>query len=323
LSIDKVIVSINNALNFRRLEEENRYLRRKALEKHSLTGSSPTIMELKNQIFMAAAGDKWIFITGENGTGKELAARTIHQLSSRANAPMIDVNCAALSESLMDIELFGSEKGAVAGQAAKKIGKLELADNGTLFFDEIADMSPKIQGKLLRVFQEQKFERIGGSRFLDIKARVIASTNKDIKAEIDKGNFREDLYYRLNVIPIHVPPLRKRAEDIPLLIGTFLKESEKSNRKERKSFSPEAIEMMCGYPWPGNVRELKNFVERLILMTDKDIIESHDVASLFHPDQSQEMETDLPVLFSMKDLKSAKKAFEKEYLRRKQARRDH
>ncbi len=320
LSIDKVIVSISNALNFRRLEEENRYLRRKALEKHSLTGNSPTIMELKNQVFMAAAADKWIFITGENGTGKELVARTIHQLSPRANAPLIDVNCAALSESLMDIELFGSEKG---DHGPKKIGKLELADSGTLFFDEIADMSPKIQGKLLRVFQEQKFERIGGSRPLDIKARIIASTNKDIKAEIDKGNFREDIYYRLNVIPIHVPPLRKRAEDIPLLIETFLKDSEKSNRKKRKSFSPEAIELMCGFPWPGNVRELKNFVERLILMTDKDRIEAHDVSSLYHPDQSQEVEIDQQGLFSMKDLKSAKRAFEKEYIRRKLAKFDH
>lgn len=323
LSIDKMIVSINNALNFRRLKEENLYLRRKTLEKHSITGNSPPIIELKNQINIAAPTDNWIFITGENGTGKELVARTIHQLSPRADEPLIDVNCAAISDSQIDDDLFGSERNAEDGKTAKKIGKLELVDNGTLFFDEIGDMSLKLQSKLLRVLEEQKFERIGGGRLLDIKARIIASTNRDIPLEIAKGQFREDFYYRLNVIPIHVPPLRQRVEDIPLLINAFLEDSEKANRHKRKTFSKKAVHLMCQYPWPGNVRELKNFVERLTLMVEKEVIDENDVASLYHPNQGKETDVDPSQLFSMESLTTAKMAFEKAYIEKKMVQYDH
>ena len=322
LSIDKIIVAINNALNFRRLEEENRYLRSKTLEKHSLTGNSPSILELKKQIHIAAPSDNWIFITGENGTGKELVARTIHQLSPRADAPLIDVNCAAISGSQIDDDLFGSEKG-MNDNGSKKIGKLELVDSGTLFFDEIGDMSLNLQSKLLRVFQELKFERIGGSRPLDMKARVIASTNKNINSEITNGHFRKDLYYRLNVIPIHVPPLRHRSEDIPLLIDNFLADAEKANRIKRKTFSPKAVDLMCQYPWPGNVRELKNFVERLTLMVEKEMIDEKDVASLNNPEPVKENLTEQVEPFLIDDLASAKKAFEKAFIEKKMTQFNH
>ena len=244
LSIDKVIVAINNSLNFRRLEEENRYLRKKTLEKHSITGNSPPIARIKEQIAVAAPTDAWILVTGENGTGKELVARTIHQLSPRADEPLVDVNCAAIPEELIESELFGHEKGAFHGAILKKRGKFELANKGTIFFDEIGDMSLNSQGKILRVLQELKYQRVGGSRTLTMNARVIAASNKDLENEIEKGNFREDLYYRLNVIPIEMPVLRHRVEDIPLLIRTFLDETAEQNREKPKEMSPDAIRLL-------------------------------------------------------------------------------
>ena len=222
LSIDKVIVAINNALNFRRLEEENRYLRKKTIEKNSIDGNSPPTKTLKQQIAAAAPTDTWILITGENGTGKELVARTIHQLSLRAEQPLITVNCAAIPEELIESELFGHEKGAFSGATGKKRGKFELANSGTIFLDEIGDMSLKTQAKILRALEEQKFQRVGGGRIISVNVRVIAASNKDLEQEIEKGSFREDLFYRLNVIPIEVPSLRNRHEDIPLLVETFM-----------------------------------------------------------------------------------------------------
>ncbi|MBL0699741.1 MAG: sigma-54-dependent Fis family transcriptional regulator [Desulfosarcina sp.] len=277
LSIDKIIVTINNALNFRRLEEENRYLRKKTIEKHSISGNSPTIAALKKQIMVAAPTDAWILITGENGTGKELVARTIHQLSSRAAQPMIDVNCAAIPEESIESELFGHEKGAFTGAISKKRGKFELAGNGIIFFDEIGDMSLKTQAKILRVLQEQKIQRVGSSRILSIDVRVIAASNKNLENEIEKGNFRDDLYYRLNVIPMEVPPLRDRSHDIPELVGIFLDVCAQQSRTKKKSISSAALEVLAGYSWPGNVRELKNLVERLVIMTDGDLIDISDI----------------------------------------------
>ncbi|MBL0732445.1 MAG: sigma-54-dependent Fis family transcriptional regulator [Desulfosarcina sp.] len=277
LSIDKVIVNINNALNFRRLEEENRFLRKKTIEKFSISGNSPSIGALKKQIMIAAPTDAWILISGENGTGKELVARTIHQLSSRAAEPMIDVNCAAIPEELIESELFGHEKGAFTGATSKKRGKFELASNGTIFFDEIGDMSLKTQAKILRVLQEQKIQRVGSSRILSIDVRVIAASNKNLEDEIEKGNFREDLYYRLNVIPMEVPPLRDRFDDIPELVGIFLEFCARQSRTKKKSISSAALEVLAGYSWPGNVRELKNLVERLVIMTDGDLIDISNI----------------------------------------------
>jgi len=277
LSIDKIIVTINNALNFRRLEEENRYLRKKTIEKHSIIGNSPTTAVLKKQIMVAAPTDAWIFITGENGTGKELVANTIHQLSSRASQPMIDVNCAAIPEESIESELFGHEKGAFTGATSKKRGKFELASNGIIFFDEIGDMSLKTQAKILRVLQEQKIQRVGSSRILTIDVRVIAASNKSLEKEIENGRFREDLYYRLNVIPMEVPPLRNRSDDIPELVNIFLDICARQSRTKKKSISNAVLEILVGYSWPGNVRELKNLVERLVIMTDGDLIDVSDI----------------------------------------------
>jgi two-component system nitrogen regulation response regulator NtrX len=317
LSIDKVILAINNALNFRRLEEENKYLRKKTIEKHSINGNSPPIAALKKQIAVAAPTEAWVLITGENGTGKELVARTIHQLSSRAEQPLIDVNCAAIPEELIESDLFGHEKGAFTGATTKNTGKFEVANNGTIFLDEIGDMSLKTQAKILRVLQEQRFQRLGGSRKISVNVRVIAASNKDLEKEIEKGHFREDLYYRLNVIPIEVPLLRDRAEDIPLLVETFLDESAKQNRSKRKTITPKALEILQSYSWPGNVRELKNLVERLAIMVVKDVIEDIDIPMPYNPGAVEGMESIESKLFLMQNLKVAKKAFEREFIHRK------
>jgi two-component system nitrogen regulation response regulator NtrX len=317
LSIDKIIVAINNALNFRRLEEENKYLRKKTLEKHSITGNSPPVVALKKQIAIAAPTEAWILITGENGTGKELVARTIHQLSSRADYPLINVHCAAIPEELIESELFGQEKGAHTEATTKKIGKFELANNGTIFLDEIGDMSLKTQSKILRVLEEKQFQRVGGSRTLSVNVRVIASSNKDLEKEIEKGNFREDIYYRLNVIPIEVPSLRDRVEDIPLLVETFFDECAKKDRSEKKKMIQKALDMLCNYPWPGNVRELKNLVERLAIMVEKDIIEEFDLPAPYNPDTADGMTTVESQLFLSRSLKDAKNAFEREFIKRK------
>ena len=317
LSIEKVIVAINNALNFRRLEEENRYLRKKTIEKHSITGNSPPITALKKHIAIAAPTNSWILITGENGSGKELVARTIHQLSPRADQPLIDVNCAAIPEELFESELFGHEKGAFTEATTKKRGKFELAGNGTIFLDEIGDMSLRTQGKFLRVLQDLRFQRIGGGRTLSVNVRVIAASNKDLKKEIEKGNFRNDLYYRLNVIPIEVPPLRNRLEDIPPLVETFLDEFAKQNRSQRKKITQASLELLCKYSWPGNVRELKNLMERLAIMVEGEIIDDSDIPPPYNPDAGWETETIENKIFSIDYLKEAKKEFEKEFILRK------
>jgi two-component system nitrogen regulation response regulator NtrX len=318
LNIDKVIVAINNALNFRRLEEENRYLRRKTIEKHSISGNSKPVQALNMQIATVAPTESWVLIKGENGTGKELVARTIHQLSPRAEAPMIDVNCAAIPETLIESELFGHEKGAISGSNTKKRGKFELANTGTIFLDEIGDMSLVTQAKILRVLDEKKFERVGGGRMLTTDVRVIAATNKDLEAEIENGTFREDLYYRLNVVPIEVPPLRQRADDIPTLIDIFLAEAATSNREKRKTIDDDAMEVLIKYSWPGNVRELKNLIERLAIMVGKDIISIKDLPANLSDPKAVSGE-----LFSIEDLKQARTAFETAFIRKKLAANDN
>jgi two-component system nitrogen regulation response regulator NtrX len=314
LSIEKVVVTINNALNFRRLEEENRFLRKKTLEKHSITGNSAPIQELRKQIAIAAPTHAWIFITGENGTGKELVARTIHQMSHRAEQPLIDVNCAAIPDELMESELFGHEKGAFTGATTRRRGKFEIANGGTIFLDEIGDMSLKTQARILRILQEQKFERVGGTRTLMVDVRVIAASNKDLEKEIERGTFREDLYYRLNVIPIEVPPLRERKEDIPLLLETFLKESSEEGHVVPKKMTPRALEHLMAYYWPGNVRELKNLVERLAIMTEANVIDEGDIP---YPYKRKDRMLGTESLFNSRSLKDAKREFEKAYLLRK------
>ena len=317
LSIDKVIVAINNALNYRRLEEENRYLRKKTLEKNSITGNSPAVITLKQQIAMAAPTDSWILITGENGVGKELVARTIHQLSHRADQPMIDVNCAAIPEELIESELFGHEKGAFTGATEKKRGKFELTGNGTIFLDEIGDMSLKTQAKILRVLQERQFQRVGGTRTIRIDFRVIAASNKDLEKEIESGHFREDLYYRLNVIPIYVPALRERITDIPLLVQTFLEENSRQTREKFKKMTEAALGLLNRYAWPGNVRELKNLVERLAIMVAKDIIDVEDLPAPYSPETLADAQSPLANLMSMEGFRDARAVFEKTFIQNK------
>lgn len=317
LFIDKVIVAINNALNFRRLEEENRYLRKKMIEKNSINGNSAPIQELRKQIAMAAPTDSYILITGENGTGKELVARTIHQLSGRAAHPLITVNCAAIPEELIESELFGHEKGVFSGITTKNRGKFELANNGTIFLDEIGDMSLKTQAKILRVLQEQKFHRAGGSRILSVDVRVIAASNKGLEQEIENGNFREDLFYRLNVIPIYVPSLIERREDIPMLVETFLGTYAEKNMGLQRRVSEEALELLQHYHWPGNVRELKNLVERLVIMVQKEVIDVEDLPGPYNPSSAAGKPYPGPEFMSIDDLKKAKRAFEKEFIKSK------
>lgn len=277
LSIDKVIITINNALNFRRIEEENKYLKRKSLEKNAVSGKSTAINELRMEIAKAAPTDSSILIKGENGSGKELIARTIHQLSRRADHPLVTVNCAAIPEEMIETALFGYERGAFPGAKSRYKGKLELATKGTLFLDEIGDMSMKTQGKILRVLEEKKFQRIAGNREIEADFRIIASTNKNIEAEIAAGNFREDLYYRLNVVPITVPPLRERKEDIPVLVEIFLQKASEAGNPSLAGLSEEALSLLSEYDWPGNVRELKNLMERLSIMSSSQIIKAEDI----------------------------------------------
>ncbi len=288
LSLDKVLLTIDHALKASRLEEENRMLRQKVAKKYEIIGKCELISQLRRQIKIAAPSNSWILIAGEHGTGKELVARGIHRLSLRKDQSFVDVNCAAIPEELIESELFGYEKGAFTGATARKKGKFDLADRGTLFLDEIADMSLKTQSKILRILQEQKFERIGGSKSIAIDVRVIAATNKDLLEEIKKGNFREDLYYRLNVIPFRVPSLRERKEDIPLFIEFFLEELARESGREIKQISPEAIQLLSSYSWPGNVRELKNLVERLIIMSPGKKITAEDIPPLFREDAERE-----------------------------------
>jgi len=323
LSIEKVIVAINNALNFRRLEEENRFLRKKTIEKHAITGNSPPVEALKATLASVAPTDSWVLIKGENGTGKELVAHTIHHMSPRASQPLIDVNCATIAEELIESELFGHEKGAFPGAGTKMVGKFQLADKGTLFLDEIGDMSLKTQSKILRVLQEKRFQRIGGSRTLEVDVRVIAATNKDLEAQIAEGNFREDLFYRLNVVPIEVPPLRDRLQDLPTMVEIFLEVAARKNASSKKTISAEAIDMLKSYNWPGNVRELKNLVERLAIIVRSDVIEVEHLPKPYNTAGTPNGAKSMNAVFGTSHLKEARQQFEKQFIEYKLAEHDH
>jgi len=277
LSLDKVITVVKNALKLEHLKKENRELKESLFfEDNSITGSTPQIEKIRKTISQVAASDASIMITGENGTGKELVAREIHRESNRQNFPFIEVNCASIPDSLLESELFGHEKGSFTGAVSGRKGKFELADKGTIFLDEIADMSLNAQSKVLRAVQEMRFERVGSEKSIQVDVRIICATNKDVAAEVKAGRFREDLFFRLNVIPINVPSLRDRKEDIPLLAAYFLK---KYNRKKQsgeaaveKTISEEGYNIFKQYPWPGNIRELKNVLQRISVMSDETVI---------------------------------------------------
>jgi two-component system nitrogen regulation response regulator NtrX len=261
------VLVVRNALRQRSLEAENRALRARMDRHQTMVGESPAMRHLREQVAMAAPTNGRVLILGENGTGKELVARTIHQMSRRRNGPFVEVNCAAIPEELIESELFGHVRGAFTGSVADKPGRFEQADGGTIFLDEIGDMSLKTQAKVLRVLQEQVMERVGGTQRIRVDVRVLAATNKDLPAEIRDGRFREDLYFRLNVIPIFVPPLRDRAEDIPLLADHFMATLAAEYGKRPKRLAPEAAARLQQYPWPGNVRELRNVIERAVVIS--------------------------------------------------------
>jgi two-component system nitrogen regulation response regulator NtrX len=279
LSLEKTLLAVRNALQRRRLETEIRALKRQLDERYVMVGESAALKRLRAEIAQAAPTSGRVLIFGENGTGKELVARAIHARSLRASGPFVEVNCAAIPEELIESELFGHVKGAFTGALATRKGKFELADGGTIFLDEIADMSLKTQAKVLRALQEQRIEPVGGAGSVAVDVRVIAATNKDLDEEIRKSRFREDLYFRLNVIPFHVPPLRERREDVPLLARHFMEVLSAEHGRRPRTITPEALAALSRLPWPGNVRELRNIIERLVIMTPGDTIELRHLPS--------------------------------------------
>lgn len=313
LSQDRVIISVEKALEFKKLKKENIKLRSSIQKRFEIVGSSSVMKKIKDQIQLVAKGDSRVLILGESGTGKELVARMIHALSSRAEAPFVEVNCAAIPQELIESELFGHEKGAFTGAIEKKIGKFEIANGGTLFLDEIGDMSLLTQAKLLRVIETQKFQRVGGTRDITVDVRIISATNKDLPEEIKKGNFRQDLYWRLNVVPIYIPPLRERKEDIPELVNYFVEEFHRDKGWRKKKFQPDAIKILQQYDWPGNVRELKNAIERIMIMCTEEFITAKEIQEIGIIRQSQNEFS----YFSIPTLKEAKDAFERDFILKK------
>jgi two-component system nitrogen regulation response regulator NtrX len=312
LSLEKTVLVVRNALRQRDLEAENRVLRAKVdrQQQHTMVGESPAMNHLRQEVSLAAPTNGRVLILGENGTGKELVARTIHNTSRRKNGPFVEVNCAAIPEELIESELFGHVRGAFTGAVADKPGRFEQANTGTIFLDEIADMSLKTQAKVLRVLQEQVMERVGGTQRIKVDVRVLAATNKDLLAEIRAGRFREDLYFRLNVVPIFVPPLRDRQQDIPMLAEHFMALLAAEYGRRPKRLASEAAARLQQYGWPGNVRELRNVIERVIIMVGDDTITAQDLGFL-----GRDGVPDLPVSKGpVVALSEARDQFEKDYI---------
>jgi two-component system nitrogen regulation response regulator NtrX len=316
LSLEKTITVVENALKMEALKRENRTLKQSIQFEDEMIGSGEGMRKVRELIEQSADSEARILILGENGTGKELVAREIHRLSRRAQAPFVEVNCASIPETLIESELFGHEKGAFTDAPARRKGKFELANEGTLFLDEIADMSLNTQAKVLRVLQEMKFERIGGEKSINVDVRVIAATNRNIQEEIRSGRFREDLYFRINVIPIFVPPLRDRIEDLPVLIDYFMGRFKRSVEGPQKSFSEESLRLLRMYSWPGNIRELKNFIERINIMTEETVISDDSVRRYLTSRSDWDKGEVLKGFESMK-LNEAKDEFEREFLVKK------
>ncbi|HSR16956.1 MAG TPA: sigma-54 dependent transcriptional regulator, partial [Ignavibacteriaceae bacterium] len=277
---DKLLISVRNAVEQSKLLAENEEIKRAYIGEGKILGKSRAITKILEMIEKVAPLDTRILITGENGTGKELVARAIHNKSSRKDGPFIEVNCAAIPNELIESELFGHEKGSFTGAVQQRIGKFELANKGTIFLDEVGDMSQQAQAKVLRVIEDCKLERVGGAKKIEVDVRIISATNKNLKEEIEKNNFREDLYHRLNVIPIQIPPLKERTEDIPILVEIFANEISTRYKKGLVRFDEEALKFLQGLPWSGNIRELKNFIERVIIIIDKKEINRKDIESL-------------------------------------------
>lgn len=313
LDSEKITILVRNALHQRKLEEENLNFRIQVERHLQLVGDSSVMNKLREQIAAAAPTHSRVLVFGENGTGKELVARSIHRQSLRRQRPFVEVNCAAIPETLIETELFGHERGAFTGAVAQKRGKFDSADGGTLFLDEIGDMSLATQAKLLRVLQEQQFTRVGGNKLITVNVRVIAASNKDLRQEIEKGNFREDLYYRVNVLPIEVPPLRARREDVPALTRHFLKIQAEEQGMKLKEITTGALNVLARHDWPGNIRELRNQVERLMIMVPTTPIDVADVLP-FMPGSPAGSVTWVSPLEAYDSLRDARRAFERDYI---------
>ena len=314
LSYDKTVLAIRKGLEVSRLERENRLLRESGPDRVRLIGDSPLMQQLREQIDRVAPTDAWVLIRGGHGTGKELVAQTIHAQSQRGRHPMVAVNCAAIPEELIESELFGHVRGAFTGATETRKGKFDLANGSTLFLDEIGDMSLKSQAKVLRILQEQKFERVGGARTIEVDVRVLAATNKNLEEEIEHGRFRADLFYRLNVVPIVVPDLVERRADVPLLVEEFARQFGRKGLGGKR-FAAEAMALLQRHAWPGNVRELRNLVERLMIMTPADTVTAADVALFLggaplSPPPAPAAGPDYAGL----DYKEARRRFETDYL---------
>ncbi len=306
---DKLIIAVRNAANQISLQKENKKLKTELLTTNKIIGNSRAIQNILETITKVAKTDARILITGENGTGKELVAQEIHRQSLRSKKELVEVNCAAIPHELIESELFGHEKGSFTGAIKQRIGKFELADGGNLFLDEIGDMSLQAQAKVLRAIEENKIERVGGSQKIDIDVRIISATNKDLQNEITKGNFREDLFHRLNVIPIHIPPLRERKDDIPLLVDHFTKLICNKNKFPLKTFTSNAIKTLQNFSWKGNVRELRNVIERIVIMSSSNEITDKDV-NYFYSSSNSITDDLFDIKNSFQDFKEkAEKAF--------------
>jgi two-component system nitrogen regulation response regulator NtrX len=309
LKIDYISQSIKKIMYVNSLKNENKMLKQKTFILDEFIGESDEIKKIKDLVKVVGQSDSKVVIYGENGTGKELVARLIHINSHRANNRFVELNCAAIPATLIESELFGYEKGAFTNAFSQKKGLFELASAGTIFLDEIGDMPLEMQAKLLRVIQDGKFTRIGGVETITVDVRIIAATNKNLEEEITKGNFREDLYYRLNVIPIYIPPLRKRKEDIPLLIEYFLSKLQNNNELRIKSFDPDALEVLKNFPWPGNIRQLKNIIDRINILNPSDVVTREFVSSILEGKTQIDIDS-----YNDADLKSLRESYEKEII---------
>ncbi|HET7451882.1 MAG TPA: sigma-54 dependent transcriptional regulator [Thermoanaerobaculia bacterium] len=308
LSIERVLVTAQKAIDHRDLKEEVARFREKASGEQVLIGDTPAIAKLREQILQVAATDARVLVTGESGTGKEIVARMIHRQSPRRSAPLVEVNCAAIPEELIESELFGHVRGSFTGASSERAGKFEEADGATIFLDEVADMSARTQAKVLRALQEGRFTRVGGTKTIDSDARVISATNKNLAEEIRAGRFREDLYFRLAVVPLWLPPLRERGADVPELARHFLREAAQKAGQRPKEFSEAALKKLRAYSWPGNVRELKNLVERLMIMAPGDAIDLRDL-----PVEIAESDV-IPVPADFSSLRQARDDFERRFI---------
>jgi two-component system, NtrC family, nitrogen regulation response regulator NtrX len=311
LSLEKIVLVVRNALEYVRLESENRRLRAELEEKHQILGNSVPMKALRQQIALTAPTNGRVLIYGESGTGKELVARALHASSLREAMPFVEVNCAAIPEELIESEMFGHRKGSFTGAGEDKIGKFLQADGGTLFLDEVGDMSLKTQSKVLRVLEEQRVEPLGSNTPVTVDVRVVAATNKKLEEEIARNVFREDLFYRLNVIPFYVPALRDRTEDIPILAAHFLRAFCEEYGKKQKEFSAPSMDVLLSYPWPGNVRELKNLVERLVIVCPSPRIEPHHLPPEVFRGASKSPQK------PYESLQEARSAYEREFVLRK------